>query len=211
MGTWRWAADAPDADVPPERLRAVWFKRLMHDDELFGFIRTTLGAADLRTTPVEVASELPVGTRSRAFLATVGLPAEEVGPGVSFNLVETLPAVPEAYRDTRFRFGEAWRNTRMLRLWCEIGTYLNLADGSVWELVPERAAEASFVNSSVEMLGYFLAEWNRPGGPWKLPDEEVRAALELLVQRLREADPDAFDDDGANFWPTVIGCEMDFL
>lgn len=178
---------------------------MMRDEEMFEFIGTTLAGADLRKTPVEVASALPISGRSRAFLTTVGLPAGEVGPGLSFNLVETLPTVPEAYQDTRFRFGEAWRNTRMLRLWHEVGIYVNLADGSVWELVPAQASKTRLVNSSVEMLGYFLAECNRRNGPWRSAHKDlVRLAFDALVQRLREADPDAFDDEGENFWPLVI-------
>lgn len=181
-------------------------------DDLFDLVRVTLAGADLRVTPTDIASALPLAERSRAFLTTVGLPAEEVGPGLSFNLVETLPAVPQAYSGTRFQFSEAWRNTRMLRLRQEVGIYVNLADGSVWELVPEHASEARFINSSVEMLGYFVAESHRPDGPWRSSDRgNVRLTFDALVLRMRDADPDAFDDGGCNFWPLVVEDARHFL
>lgn len=185
---------------------------LLSDGDLFEFVRATLANADLRVTPASVASALRLPDRSRRFLTEIGLPAQEVGPGLDFNLVEMLPTPREAYAGSRFQFGAAWENTRMLRLRHEVGIYLNLADGSVWELVPEAASEARFVNSSVEMLGYFLAESSRPGGAWQSSDRNaVGEAFDTMVCRMRAADPDAFDDEGDNFWSLVIEDARNFI
>ena len=176
------------------------------EGNLFDFVRATLAAADLRVTPANLAAALPISDRSRAFLTTVGLPAAQVAPGLDFNLVETLPTPAQAFAGTGFRFGGAWQHTRMLRVRHGAGMYLNPADGSVWHLVPDRVPETCLVNTSVELLGYFLAESNRPFGPevsWSRRDT-VRGHFDAMVRRMRDADPEALDPEGGNFWPLVI-------
>jgi hypothetical protein len=124
---------------------------------------------------------------------------------LKFDLVESLPTPAETF-DDRFEFDSSWQRARMLSVRYGTGIYLDLDDGSIGYLDPERMADTCFVNSSVEMLGYFLAEWNIPWEPEVgRPDPAWRRAkFDELVRRMREADPEGLDPESGTFWSLVV-------
>ena len=169
-------------------------------EERFELIRRTLAQFDLRTAPVELLAPLPISELSKGFLSTVGLPVMRAPPALAFNQLERLPNPQEVF-PRRFNFDESWRHARMLHFEWDGGIYIDVSDGSIWYLAPPTGA--IFMNSSVELLGYFLAESN--SGDWGLPDVTRRGAqLQALQRRLHEADPDAFDVPRAEYWPIAF-------
>lgn len=146
---------------------------------------------------------LPLPELSKRFLTRVGLPAREVVPGAVFDEVRRLPTPRGYYPEAHFSFDGAWDQTRLLGAQDGVATYMNLADGgSVWQLVPDRPPTILFVNSSVQLLGRFLAEFAQPspGGS----ERWSRQNLDVAEARLLLLDPPAFEDAQHNYWPLIF-------
>lgn len=173
----------------------------MDTAQVFEIVRLVLGGYGLQTAP-EALVPVALPEASRAFLSKVGLPGAEVQPGLDFNLMDRLPTPDQVFAPDKFTFHETWRETRLTRERHGFCMYLDLVDGgTVWELDPRRPDDATFINSNVELLGLCLAIMNAPVPADGPPDPKDQ--LSALEDRLREADPAAFED-GNRFWPLVI-------
>src|SRR5439155_11316928 len=87
-----------------------------------------------------------------------------------------------------------------------IGVYLNPRDeGSVW-VIDVGTKPETLVNSSVESLGWFLAECSRPRPEMAAgaPAEVRRKGLREIERRMRVIDPRAMREEADTLWPVVI-------
>jgi SUKH-4 immunity protein len=173
--------------------------------DLFDSVRRALGDSGLLRAPQGIVAPLRLPEKSKEYLTRVGLPGNEVAPGIDFNLVERLPKLGELYPDQRAAFHASWEYARFLRLKHDVGVYFDEDDGgTVWELDVVPGLDSRFVNTAVELLGYFLAEYNLwSNEPVTQSSDDAREALIAMRTRMLEADPRAFADPD-HFWSLVL-------
>ena len=166
-------------------------------------VRRVFGDTGLLRVSPEIVAPLRLPKESKEYLTEVGLPGHEVAPGIDFNLMERLPTLHEFYPEQREALHVSWNHARFLRLRHDVGIYLDEEDaGSVWELDVIPNLDSRFVNSGVERLGYFLAEFNQ-WSSGSVKESDARQFLTEIRQRMSEADPGAFADPD-HFWPLVL-------
>ena len=173
--------------------------------ELFDFVRRVLKDSDLQRAPEDAVAPLRLPGRSKEFLTRVGLPGNEVAPGINFNLVDRLPKLGQLYPDQQAALHPSWEYARFLRLKFDVGIYFDEDDGgTVWELDVIPSLDSRFINAGIEQLGYFLAECNGwSDEPVKQSSGDARKALSQMRERMREVDPRALEAPDY-FWPLVL-------
>lgn len=163
------------------------------DDALFDYVRRAFGPGRLVIAPAERVEPLSIPERSRQFLLRVGLPTGPLSFGNELNTAGHLPTLAELYPDRRNTLDGSWEKARFLSHVNDTGIYLDAEDnGTIWEVDLLGRGDATFVNSSVEQFGYFLAVLNRSDPAWEnAPPAARREMLAAMRRELREADPAA--------------------
>jgi hypothetical protein len=180
--------------------------------DLFDLVRGTFGDGNLLRAPREIVMPLRLPPLSKEYLIQVGLPGNDVPPGINFNLADRLPKLGELYPAYGASLHPSWEHARLLRLKDDVGVYFDEDDGgTVWELDVVPSLDSRFINDGVELLGYFLAEFNcLSETPVKRSPDDSREAFVHMRERMRAADAKAFAD-ADYFWPLVLEDEELFF
>jgi hypothetical protein len=175
-------------------------------EDVFEFVRGVFGSDQLQVAPPNLVTPLRVPDRSKQFLITVGLPRRInfAGGELAFNLLDRLPVLRDLFPECAGRIDPGWDDCRFLSFEYGAGYVLNQGDGgSIWRVL-EDSADSEFVNSSVEMFGWFLAEYTRVGmRSYPKAGDGAVEALDQMEQGMRAMDSRAMTDEAA-FWPVVI-------
>ena len=173
-------------------------------DEAFDFVRGVFGPDQLQVVAAELVAPLRISERSKQFLLTVGLPREATiyGVNLGFNLLNRLPTLRQLLPEHADRLDPAWDECPFLSMAYGCGFYLNQPDGGeIWTAAMD-SADTEFVNSSVEMLGWFLAAYRRLELDYD-PHAPRLAAVLAVEGRTRAMDPPAMAGD-APYWPVIM-------
>ena len=175
------------------------------DDPIFQFVTRVFGPGSRVAPTRERVEPLKIPERSKRFLLEVGLPTGEVAFGIHLNAAATLPTLGELYPDRRPTLDRSWDAARFLSHAYDTGVYLDEDDaGTVWNIDLTGGGNATFVNSSVEQFGYFLAVLNQPAPGWEdSPPEARRKMLALLRDELGRADAAALAVDDC-YWAFAL-------
>ena len=179
-------------------------------DDLFQSVLRVFSEAELVRAAEEIVAPLRLPKQSKEYLTRVGLPGREVAPGLDFNLVDRLPRLGELYPRHLAGLHASWDHARFLSLRYDAGVYFDEDDGAtVWELDVFPHLDSRFVNASVELLGYFLAECNSWSGE-SVKESDARRVFFEMRERMTAADPRAFEDADC-FWAIVLHDQELFL
>jgi len=174
-------------------------------DEIFSFVRHIFREEDLQRSPSQVVRPLRISDRSKAFLLTVGLPRwiPFGGGELEFTLMDRLPVLNDLLPKDDYVIKPGWEDYRFMSFQYDGGYALNEGDGGqVWGLSVDRGRN-EFLNSSVELLGWFAAEWIRVGSAYPDGGDAFIKELRAMQKRMEEIDPPAINDELA-VWPYVI-------
>ena len=176
-------------------------------DEIFSFVRGVFSGDLLVVALPELVAPLRIPERSKRYLLDVGLPREidfVGGSTLRFNLLHRLPTLRELLPEHASKIDPGWDDCRFLALdEYDAGYVLNQADGgSVWSVALD-SPNSSFVNSSVELFGWFIAQYMRVRSGAASGEDDATRVIDHWEQKMLAMDPRAMSDD-AEYWPVIV-------
>jgi hypothetical protein len=175
-------------------------------DEIAQFLRTVFTPGELVVAPAHLVAALRIPDRSKEFLINVGLPRSiDIASGtIEFNRLETLPTLGELLPAYAARIDPGWEDCRFLAAEEDATGYvINQSDnGSIWA-VDSDWIKSEFINSSVELFGWFLAAYAQLGRSPASSRAGFLAALKKMEHQMEVMDSRATTGESI-FWPSII-------